>query len=160
MKEVLLIRHAKSSWEFANLKDEERPLNKRGHRDAPRMAEFCKSNNLNLTHLISSMATRAFTTAEYFQKAYSIELSKETELYFGDDDDWMHIINNLDSKVDFPAFFSHNPTITYFANMFEGDYIENVPTCGIVHLQSTVDDWSKMHFDNTSIKNFYYPKML
>jgi len=160
MREVLLVRHAKSSWAYANLKDEERPLNKRGMRDAPIMANYCHQNNLKLTHLISSTAVRAFTTAEFFQTEYKIGLTKETDLYFGDEDDWMHIINSLSKDVKFPAFFSHNPTITYFANMFEGDYIENVPTCGVIHLRSRADDWTKFHYDNTEIKNIYFPKTI
>ena len=160
MRDVLLVRHAKSSWAYANLKDEERPLNKRGLRDAPIMANYCNINNLKLSHLISSTAVRAYRTAEFFQTEYNIGLTKETDLYFGDEDDWMHIINSLSKDVKFPAFFSHNPTITYFANMFEGDYIENVPTCGVIHLHSTADDWSTFHYDNTSIKNVYFPKTI
>ncbi len=160
MKEVLLVRHAKSSWAFPNLKDEERPLNKRGLRDAPIMASYCKMKKMNLSHLFSSTALRAFTTADFFQKEFEIKLSKETDLYFGDEGDWLHIINNLGDEVKFPAFFSHNPTITYFANLFNGEFIENVPTCGVIHLESTVDNWSEFHYDNTIIKNVYFPKTI
>ena len=160
MKNLILIRHAKSSWAFPNLKDEERPLNDRGLGDAPKMASFCKKKELQLSHLISSPAVRAFTTADFFQKEYKIKLSKETDLYFGNEEDWLHIINDLGDEVKFPAFFSHNPTITFFANLYEGDNIENVPTCGVIHLVSKVDKWSDFHYDNTIIKNVYFPKTI
>jgi phosphohistidine phosphatase len=160
MKEVLLVRHAKSSWAFPNLKDEERPLNVRGLRDAPLMASFCKMKKMNLSHLFSSTALRAFTTADFFQKEFKVKLSKETDLYFGDEEDWLHLINNLGEEVKFPAFFSHNPTITYFSNLFNGEDIENVPTCGVIHLESTVENWSAFHYDNTIIKNVYFPKTI
>jgi len=160
MKDLLLIRHAKSSWAFPDLKDDKRPLNDRGNRDAPRMAKFCKMKGLHISHLISSPAKRAFSTAEYFHIEHNTELSQETDLYFGDENDWMHIINNLNEDVKLPAFFSHNPTITFFANSFIGNYIENIPTCGIVHLQSKIENWSDLHYDNTEIKNIFFPKTI
>ena len=160
MKELLLIRHAKSSWTNPGLKDEERPLNKRGERDAPFMASFCKKLNINITHLYSSTAVRAYSTAEYFKKEFEVGLEKETNLYFGDETDWMYLINNLEETVGLPAFFSHNPTITFFANSFEGNYIENVPTCGIVHLKSDAQKWLDVGVNNTRIKNTYFPKLV
>ena len=164
MKQLLLVRHAKSSWSEIGLEDKMRPLNNRGLRDGPYMASHCKEQGFSISHLISSPAVRAFSTAMFFNEAYKtdgVELSKESDLYFGSLEDWMHIINELDDKsCVFPAFFSHNPNITYFANSFVGSNIENVPTCGIIHLESSVDKWSALHYDNTHIKGVYFPKAL
>ncbi|MBT8233233.1 MAG: histidine phosphatase family protein [Saprospiraceae bacterium] len=159
MKEFLLVRHAKSSWKHPHLKDKERPLNPRGERDAPRMAAYCKDNGLALTNIISSPAVRAFTTASIFSEIYgNLDVDIETDLYFGEESDWLDIINQLDEDIKFPAFFSHNPTITYFANSFEGDYIDNVPTCGVVHIKSSANEWSEVDCRNSKIESFIYPK--
>ncbi len=161
MKELLLIRHAKSSWDYPHLSDEERPLNARGKRDGPFMASYIRAQGILPSHLISSPARRAFNTAEFFAEEFQaedVELYRETDLYFGSEGDWLHIINALDESVQLPAFFSHNPTITYFANRFTENWIDNVPTCGIIHLQSSADKWDELYFDNTVIRNIFFPK--
>ena len=161
MKELFLIRHAKSSWSNPGLMDEERPLNNRGHRDAPFMASFLRSQSLIPSHLISSPAVRAFMTAEYFKEEFeaeSIVLYKESDLYFGSEDEFLYIINSLDESVLRPAFFSHNPALTYFANRFTKNWFDNVPTCGIVHLVSAAESWEDLYFDNTILKNLFVPK--
>lgn len=159
MIEFLLVRHAKSSWDYPQLKDIDRPLNKRGKRDAPFMANYCHNKGIGVSHLFSSPAVRAYNTALQFQEEFAIEeISVESDLYFGDESDWMHIINNLESDVKLPAFFSHNPTITYFANAFTGDFIDNVPTCGIIHLKSECQEWSEVDYNNTVIIGVYFPK--
>jgi len=163
MKELLLVRHAKSSWSNPGLDDIDRPLNERGKRDAPYMAQYVKSKGIQLSHLISSPAKRAFKTAKQFHKVFEdsgAQFDKDQDLYFGSESDWLHIINSLGPEVILPAFFSHNPTITYFTNSFADDYIENVPTCGVIHLKSSVDDWSKLHYDNTNVIGVYFPKAI
>jgi len=161
MKEVLLIRHAKSSWEYPHLPDLERPLNQRGLRDAPFMASFLRSQTIIPSNIISSPAARAWTTAEYFASEFDIaedRIWKETELYFGSEEDWLDCIHNLDEEVSLPAFFSHNPLLTYFANRFTDDWIDNVPTCGIVCIKSTAEEWSEFYFDNAAVDKLFFPK--
>jgi len=160
---LLLVRHAKSSWNFPELDDIDRPLNERGKKDAPFMADLVKSKGLTLSHIISSPAKRAFKTAKQFYKAYESEgatIEKDHDLYFGSESDWLHIINSLQEDVTLPAFFSHNPTITYFTNSFSDKLIENVPTCGVIHLRSEVDKWSALHYDNTKVIGLYFPKAI
>jgi len=164
MKEFLLVRHAKSSWSDLGLEDKLRPLNPRGLKDAPYMAKHCQSMGLSLSHLISSPAVRAFSTAKFFQKIYgkkNISLEKETDLYFGSIEEWLYIINELDDKsCSFPAFFSHNPNITYMTNKFMGSHVENVPTCGVIYLKSESSTWTNVDYDNTRIHGVYFPKAL
>lgn len=164
MKEFLLVRHAKSSWKDAGLMDEERPLNKRGHRDAPRMIDFLIRRSILPSHLISSPAVRAFTTAQYFFDALDsqgdVMIWKENELYMIDGDRWLALIQETDSSISFPAFFSHNPAISYFANRFTDNFIENVPTCGVVHLRSSADNWEDVAYDNTVVVGKYFPKTI
>ena len=72
MKTIFLIRHAKSSWDEPGLSDFERPLNERGRRDAPRMAEKLKGRGAVIEHILSSTARRAVRTAEAFAKTNGI----------------------------------------------------------------------------------------
>ena len=66
-KTLLIIRHAKSSWDAAGtLTDFERPLNERGKKDAPEMAARLKKRNIKVDAFISSPAKRAKKTAELF----------------------------------------------------------------------------------------------
>jgi len=161
MKELLLVRHAKSSWSEVGLTDKDRPLNDRGNRDAPFMANYLIGKGLKPDILISSPAVRAYRTAKYFRKEMGIEkdkLIKESELYFGSETDWMHMINSLDEGISLPAFFSHNPTITYFSNSFINGAFENVPTCGIVYLRSSSESWESLDYGNTEVKAHFFPK--
>ncbi len=160
MKQLLLVRHAKSSWKEPGLTDELRPLNKRGKRDGPFMAKYIHDGGLIIDALFSSPAKRAFSTSRFFAKEFGLEVSLESDLYFGSESDWLYMINELDEAVKFPAYFSHNPTITYFANSFEGELIENVPTCGIIHLVSLADNWADLDRNNTKINNYYFPKLV
>lgn len=161
MKSILLIRHAKSSWEYPQLTDEERPLNDRGNRDAPMMAAHIRNEGLIPSHLITSPARRAYDTASYFYSEFEkdgAELWKESDLYFGSETDWLHLINILEDDIKFPFFFSHNPTITYFANRFTNNWIDNIPTCGVVYIESSADNWKDFYFDNSIIRELYFPK--
>ena len=65
-KTLLIIRHAKSSWDIGTLTDFERPLNERGKRDAPEMAARLKKRNIKIDAFVSSPAKRAKKTAELF----------------------------------------------------------------------------------------------
>ncbi|MBT8191505.1 MAG: histidine phosphatase family protein [Saprospiraceae bacterium] len=163
MKQLLLVRHAKSSWSDPGLRDIERPLNKRGLRDAPKMAGHLHSLKIIPDTLITSPALRTRMTAGYFAETFDIETAQvdiRQDLYFGSEFDWLHIINTLDETIRCPAFFSHNPTITHFTNQFARNYIDNVPTCGVIHLQSEADTWEALHFDNTRMLNYYFPKLI
>ena len=69
-KTLLLIRHAKSSWDVGTLNDFERPLNDRGKKDAPMMARRLLDKKVSIDAFVSSPAKRAKKTAELFSSAY------------------------------------------------------------------------------------------
>lgn len=163
MKSFLLIRHAKSSWADSTLEDKKRPLNTRGNRDGPYMASFCRKKGLIPDIIYSSPAIRAKKTAEYFSNEFEEELVEsfiESDLYFGSELDWLHLITEVSEKIKLPAFFSHNPGITYFANHFSEGITDNVPTCGIVHIISTSKTWNDVDYKNSKVANLFYPKLV
>lgn len=163
MKQVLFVRHAKSSWADPVLKDKDRPLNKRGVRDAPLMAKRCIDAGLKVDLVLSSPAVRAMSTAIEFHKAYKItaEILTESNLYHGDVDDYEDALRLVDDEVQCVAIFGHNPGLTYLANeLFSNRYIDNVPTCGVVVATADIDYWEDFAVKKSDLRDFLYPKQL
>jgi len=160
MKKIYFIRHAKSSWDDPGLTDIERPLNKRGLRDAPFMSKMLKGKNVQPDKIISSPANRAFTTATYFAAALNIPeqaIVVRKEIYHAYPEQVLNIIRNLSDSDDVVILFGHNPCFTSLANQFSEEYIPNVPTCGIVEVEAMVEKWSD--FENEGkLKAFHFPK--
>jgi len=157
-----LVRHAKSSWDFPELNDHDRPLNKRGKRDAPIMAKKVQKLFGIPDLLLSSTANRALTTAKTFRENMDLtesQLRLSPRLYHASMEDTFTSISLIDDNVKFACVFGHNPTMTYLANSFTGDMIDNVPTCGVVILESKAKTWVEFDTDNTRRIAFIYPKM-
>lgn len=158
-----LVRHAKSSWNYPDLSDHDRPLNKRGERDAPIMAAKVKELYGVPDLIQSSTANRALITAKTFAELMNLpadNLSTSKKMYHASEEDILDCISMVDDENKFALFFGHNPTMTYLANQFKGgDIIDNVPTCGVVMLESEASIWSEIDLSNTRKVAFIYPKM-
>ena len=161
MKQLLIIRHAKSSWAIAGQDDFERPLNDRGHRDAPMMAERLLDKKVDIDAFISSPANRALTTAGYFAKAYGVQ-KKEVllfkELYHAATSTFYEVIGKTANDANTVAVFSHNPGITSFVNELTLTKIDNMPTCAVFAVKADCKNWQDFR---TAKKNFWffdYPK--
>src|SRR4051812_17083099 len=101
MKELLLIRHAKSSWNDPSQNDIDRPLNKRGHKDAPEMAEHLLDKKIKIDAFLSSPAERAISTCIYFAKAYDVrkkEIIKVQDLYNAQVENFYKVIIEVDNS--------------------------------------------------------------
>lgn len=161
MKTVFFIRHAKSSWADMSLSDIKRPLNKRGLRDAPFMSTLLKAKVSQIDLFISSNAVRAFTTATYFANEFGLkkeEIQVEPFIYHTYAPEVLDFINKIDDQHDVICIFGHNPTFTSIANHFSKEYIANVPTCGIVKVESKCTTWQSFSDENSEMAAFYYPK--
>jgi len=162
MKKIYVIRHAKSSWK-TNQTDFDRPLNPRGLRDAPRMAALLKSKDVKPDLLITSSAARAKATAGFFAQALEIpkEQQWETkELYHASMLEILNVVASIPDEYNTVILFGHNPGFTYFANEFWGEnWIDNLPTCGIVEIEGDVDSWNLFTGATAKVVNHYFPKM-
>ncbi|MFL5787905.1 MAG: SixA phosphatase family protein [Flavisolibacter sp.] len=161
MKTLLLIRHAKSSWDVPGQNDFDRPLNDRGKEDAPQMAKRLKDKKIKPDLFISSPAKRAFRTARYFAEEYDIkkeDIKVDDDLYLATTAAFSKVIENLNNKYDTVVLFSHNPGITQLANSLTGVRIDNMPTCGIFAVKADTRDW--LDFDTVEKKFMFfdYPK--
>src|ERR1700709_74898 len=122
MKNIILIRHAKSSWDSPLFKDFDRPLNERGIHDAPIMAKRLLEHKVSVDAILSSTALRAKTTANHFAKTLSLSEKKIflfDELYNAPAHTFYKVISQLDDSLDTVAIFAHNPGITDMANSLE-----------------------------------------
>ncbi len=162
MRTLYLIRHAKSSWGNPGLRDHDRPLNDRGLHDAPKMAQLLAEQGVKPDLLVSSPAKRALTTALYFAEAFKIEsaeVHREPNIYDAFPQEILRIISDLPESAQTVALFGHNPTFTEVANRFsENDFIENIPTCGIVKITSSANSWREFYEGNSKVAACYFPK--
>jgi len=161
MKKLLLVRHAKSSWDQAGLSDFDRPLNERGKKDAPEMAKRVKEKGVELDHLVSSTAKRARKTAKYFAEAFGLkkeDIQLIEALYGATPPEFVQAINELNDKFETVALFSHNPGITEFAGSLTNVRIEDMPTCAVFALQANTDSWKEFMNAEKSFLFFDYPK--
>ena len=162
MKKLYVIRHAKSSWSDLSLRDIERPLNKRGKRDAPFMGDLLQKEGVVVDLILSSPAVRAKTTAQLIAKAIGYpteQIGLRPVLYGADTDEILALIHTVEASVTTLMIFGHNPAFTEFANLFSPDtYIANVPTCGIIQIIFDIDNWHDAAPTTGKMVNFDYPK--
>lgn len=161
MRTLFLIRHAKSSWDNPGLRDFSRPLNERGLHDAPRMAQRLVQLGIQPELLVSSPAKRALSTALFFANAFGIEgeaIIQEQNIYEANPVDILKIISRLPDTAHVIMLFGHNPTFTDVANRFTDDFIDNIPTCGIVQIESDADSWKTFYEGNATVKACFFPK--
>ena len=161
MKTVYFVRHAKSSWDNATIKDFDRPLNERGLRDAPEMGLKLKRLDAKIELIVSSPAKRAYTTATYFAAALGIspdQVVSEPRLYEAMSEDVLEVVGGLSDEFDTVAIFGHNPTLTFIANLFTEDFIDNVPTCGVFRVDANVPSWNQFVENSGRLTEFHFPK--
>jgi phosphohistidine phosphatase len=161
MKTLILVRHAKSSWEEKNSTDYERTLSNRGKKDAPFMAGILKDKNVKIDLILSSPAIRALTTAKIFAKELGIsekEIVADKNIYEAGRKDLLKILLETDDSVDHLMLFGHNPGLTYLSNYLCNFETDNIPTCGIVCMQLDFDSWKYLGNKTCSLKFFEYPK--
>ena len=162
MKQIFLVRHAKSDWDFVGLTDYDRPLSERGHHDAPKMSQLLSDILTDIDALISSTAQRAFTTAQYFAKALHIEeeaIIKEPSLYHASESSILKIIQNLSNQYDTVCLFGHNPGISDLVATFFTKYLfAEIPTCGVVKLVLSDSDWQNFNTKNVTLESYWFPK--
>nr|WP_315187726.1 histidine phosphatase family protein [uncultured Flavobacterium sp.] len=160
MKNLILIRHAKSSWE-APLKDFDRPLMKNGIQDAHLVSSNI-SNFIPKTYLMwSSAAARAAETALIFAQniSYPVEsIVYKKELYTFDENQLEKVIKSCSNLFESVILFGHNEAITNFVNKFGDVYIDNVPTSGFVSIQFQADSWDAIYKGKT--QKVIFPKDL
>ncbi|MGB3181662.1 MAG: histidine phosphatase family protein [Cyclobacteriaceae bacterium] len=161
MKTLYIVRHAKSSWKDDSLDDFDRPLNKRGNRDAPAMAERLKKANVKPDMLISSPANRALLTANYIAQGIGVkqeDIRTDEDMYLADPQTILNIAKQVSDDVNTLMIFGHNPGLTMFANEVADTDIDNIPTTGIVRVSFAAKKWKELDWGKGNLVYFDYPK--
>lgn len=161
MKQLILIRHAKSDWGNPGLDDFDRPLNERGKKDAPAMAKRLLDRKITIDAFITSPAKRAAKTAGIFAEAFKRgkeEIIFNKELYMAESLTFYKVIEEASDTFTAIAIFSHNNGLTEFANRLAGVRIDNIPTCGIFAVKADCDTWADFREAKKEFWFFDYPK--
>lgn len=161
MKTLTIVRHAKSSWDDTSLRDHERPLNKRGHRDAPEMGRRIHEHGIRPSLIVSSPAVRAWSTAKAVAKAigYPYEfLEKEPDLYHASVERILDVIVAQDERCNNLMLVGHNPGFTDFANFLVPGLTNNLPTAGVVSVAINQDHWNLYEQPPTELLVHDWPK--
>lgn len=161
MKTLLIVRHAKSSWDNLQLADFERPLNDRGKNDALTMAKRMKEIKIKIERFISSPAKRAKKTATIFMEEYGMkekDLVLIPSLYEASVKNFYDTVENINDKDHVAALFSHNPGITDFVNTLTDQVVDNMSTCGVFAIKIKTKKWKDFKKSEKKFLFFDYPK--
>ena len=160
-KTLTIVRHAKSSWKDEGLADRDRPLNRRGERDAPRMGHRIQDAAIRPSLIVSSPAKRAWTTAKLIaaEIGYPREfLQREPHLYLASVDTILDVLVAQDAGFSSIMLVGHNPGLTSFANYLVPGLTDNLPTCGVVSVEFEHPDWSLYSLPELRLTLHDYPK--
>ena len=161
MRLLTLVRHAKSSWDYPELTDFERPLNERGRRDAPRMAAYVARLIGRPDRIVTSPALRALSTARIFAEVLGVaehELTIQPRIYEASVGTLLMQVQLLDDADHHVMLFGHNPGFTDLAHALARCSFDDMPTCAVVQLGFDVKCWSDVNERSGSERHYAYPK--
>lgn len=166
MKEILLMRHAKSSWESPGLKDFDRPLAKRGLEDAPRMGKFLLETGYKPGLVISSPAKRAKETTKLSMKAAQLDesfIQWNDAFYYGSSGDYLRALKSVSDDIERVLLVGHNPLMELTAGLLttgEASTVSRMPTAALICLESHISRWESVSPGSCQIKWMMIPKVL
>ncbi|HUF04765.1 MAG TPA: histidine phosphatase family protein [Aridibacter sp.] len=159
MKTLLVLRHAKSSWDFPDLSDFDRPLNKRGEEAAPFMGELISSKGLEPDLIVSSPAKRARTTAQKAAEAGGFEAPVEFDerIYGAGANTLAYIIAGFDDAADTAMIVGHNPGFEDLVAALTGEH-SRFPTAALAVIDLDISIWSETERGKGMLRELYIPK--
>ncbi len=161
MRNLILVRHGKSSWKEASVADIDRPLNKRGKRDAPFMGKRLREMRIKPDLIISSPAKRARKTAEMIAGELDFaarEIAIRDAVYRAGAGGLIDLVNAVGDHQACVILVGHNPDLTDLANRLADQPIEDIPTCGIISLKFPVTSWKKVVEGSGKVAFIDFPK--
>lgn len=162
MKTLLVLRHAKSSWSETELADHDRPLNKRGKRDAPRMGELMRVEGLLPELILTSSARRAHRTAELVAEAsgYDGEIQVSRDLYAAGPEEFIEALISLTTGYETVLVVGHNPGLEELLEMLT-DESPAMPTAALAQVELEIEDWTGLEEEVTGrLVNLWLPREL
>ncbi|MGC1473359.1 MAG: histidine phosphatase family protein [Psychroserpens sp.] len=160
MKLLTLVRHGKSSWQY-DVDDRDRPLKKRGIKDANLVSMALKSHYKEPDMVFSSPANRALSTAKIFVENLNINpntFEVVDELYDFGGDNVIRFFKALPSDYKNIMIFGHNHAFTSICNIFGDTFIDNLPTSALVCIKFEVESWAAI--DKGTTETMIFPRDL
>ena len=162
MKTLFIMRHAKSSWNYPERSDYDRPLNARGKRDAPRMGQYLRQEGLVPDRILTSSARRARKTADKVAQScgYTGKVKKLDTLYDTVPGVYFETLQALPEKYRRVMVVGHNPTMEQLVNHLTGE-IKRMPTAAIAHIELPIQSWETLDlWTKGTLRNLWTPKTL
>ncbi len=163
MKTLYIVRHAKSSWDYPGLADDERPLIEKGTKRTLKIANYLKEKNILPDLMLASHAVRAHETAKIIANITGYPEDRimiTSNLYHASADRIYDELYTLSDEIDSVMIFGHNPTFTSFANNFLDIKIDWLPTSGTVSVTFDTDRWTDIAIVEHKINFIVIPKDL
>jgi phosphohistidine phosphatase len=147
MKTLIIIRHGKSSWKHPELKDYHRPLKQRGVNNAFSVATELINRNIQADLFLSSPAVRALDTAIIVATNMAFPLNRiatEPSIYEAEVSQLITALSVIPDENETVLFFGHNPGFTGLVNQLQEEQLFNLPTCGVMAIELSIDSWSEI----------------
>jgi phosphohistidine phosphatase len=160
MKTLLLMRHAKSSWKDPKLADFDRPLNKRGKKDAPLMGRFLLSIDMVPQHVLCSAANRAVATTKAVTEncKYKGVVEYSKALYMADPTTLIEYLRQVDNQHHRLLLVNHNPALESLLHYLSRE-IEAMPTAAVAHIALPIKKWKSLELDTLGqLENLWKPR--
>ena len=144
MKTLLILRHAKSSWDDPALDDHERPLNARGEKDAPRIGRLARDERLAPELILSSDALRAHLTAAAMADATGGQILLDPRLYHANAAEILTVLRSVVlHNVATVMIVGHNPGLEELIALLTGER-EPFPTAALAQITLPIERWSAL----------------
>jgi phosphohistidine phosphatase len=157
---LFLVRHAKPSWDDATAAEQDRPLDARGKRDAPKMGKRLAKRGVRPDLIVSSPAKRALQTARIVAKELDYKLKDivaDDRAYAASAGDLLNVIHEIGGKKDRVMLFGHNPELTELAHHLSSA-ITHLPTCAIAEFTFNAKSWPTIGKVTLAKAALDYPK--
>jgi len=159
MKTLLVLRHAKSSWDHPHLSDFDRPLNGRGKKAAPFMGSLMAEKGLVPEVIVSSPANRARTTAEKAAEAGGFDASVEFDerIYGAGTNGLLYVIAGFDNAAETAMIVGHNPGFEILVSVLTGEH-RRMPTAALAVIDLDIDRWSDAGSGSGELRRLFIPR--
>ena len=161
MKRLLILRHAKSSWDNPGLSDFERPLNDRGKRAAPFMGGVIKRRGFEPDLIRSSPAVRARETARLVKEfsGSTADIEHDNRIYEASSKTLIKVVSEADNRFNAVMIVGHNPGMEGLVHALTGKS-ERMPTAAVAVIDLDISDWSEVLDASGKLRELMRPKDL
>jgi phosphohistidine phosphatase len=161
MKRLTLLRHAQAETAHSGHSDFDRVLTRRGMEDAAEMARRLRGRKLQIAYILASTAPRAFTTAELFARTLKIPsacIENDDRLYTAGPNEFLNVLQELNSAHEHILIAAHNPGITEFADKLSNERrIDAMPTCAVATMRFDIANWRDLRWGTGTEVDLDYP---